>query len=391
VEGAEGTGCASCEKGFLLDTRKDSGTTGLCVASSACTGLSGGDGNGHCTFLGCSEIQDCIACNPDDTDQCGVCAAGLLVNKLLGSQGTSCLTVSRCGSQGGVAGKDRNGIPVCEDAGGSTGCADGQLADQRSSTVAENKGKCIDKQTCTDDPLAKEGTGADAGRCVDKECAKIKGCKSCDANAEAKCATCDDTKNYIQDKRKAADPLTCVLKEDCTKDLLAKFDDKDSPTACVAKECAKIENCATCKADEEAKCASCKDGYAIGTGDKDGTCVENECEENGHCSLCDDKKACLVCDKDYALDTRKDSTTTKGKCVLESACEGENEEVVDNDAKTGKICQDKTPAPSGCTDATLVAASCKTCAAGPEDATKMVCSECNAQDTAETPNDLFLN
>jgi len=197
VEGAEGTGCASCEKGFLLDTRKDSGTTGLCVASSACTGLSGGDGNGHCTFLGCSEIQDCIACEVSHPERCGICADP---RESPSADGLSCQP-NTC-LHGPTAVADCSKCESFQSGEAGLACAACKGGYYLSTLTGDTQGSCLTREECRASG-GMLGTSGDSGdsesvaACVPMSC-EDGNCKDCSGGA-SECQECEE--DYLWGKR----------------------------------------------------------------------------------------------------------------------------------------------------------------------------------------------
>jgi len=361
--------CVTCKEGFLLDTRKDSGTTGLCVASSACTGLSGEDGEGHCIYLGCSEIPGCIACLASDPGQCGVCSdpnkspsddglscqpntclhgppavadcskceplqngdaglacaacnAGYYLSTLTGDTQGSCLTRDDCRASGGMLGTsgdsgDSESVAVClpmscEDehcddcSGGASECQECKEGFLVDERTGGTSGTCISKEMCI-------GVFKEEGKtCVDKACVFDPNCAICDTT-ESQCAACKE--GFLLDQRGGLSSGQCIQSTTCTGDLL-----KEESGKCVSKACSSIDRCATCGVPEF-QCASCASGFHL-----DGSaCIADDCHTKPdpvlNCDTCSESVAteCKTCLPGYTLNTTA-GTCEENDCASLANC-----------------------------------------------------------------------
>jgi len=263
-ENGQATACTKCAKGYKVGDAS-SGHEGECIAESS--------------PIECTEALTAAHCKTcaEKADTCTECAQNYFLNEVAANPAAAdqCLDETGCGNAGGVT--DTTGeVPICK--------------------KPEEKEDCLNGKTA------------------------VPGCKKCDTTDATKCAACDTDNDYIQDKTgPAGSPLTCILKEDCTNDLLAKLDNTDATlaTACLAKECASVEGCASCDATTEANCKTCQEGYTdTAEQGSPATCQKNDCQEaTTHCALClaDADKTCLECSEGYEFGEK--GSADEGKCV----------------------------------------------------------------------------
>jgi len=366
--------CLKCETGFLLDGRA-SGDKTTCLAEENCTGVSEPEGNA-CVDKQCAAAEHCTVCSSVDKGECISCDPGYTPSQY----GLSC-DKNRCDAH--------NNCELCDPRGACITCKAGYILDQRKDGIA---GACVLESDCIGNSLTR--TEGDA--CVDKVCAGIDDCTSCESD-EFRCATC--VSGLLVDQRaKAATPGRCIQEGTCSGDLV-----KVSSGKCVDKACSTIQHCTTCAADET-QCKSCASGYhlvgnaciaddchtrpdpvlncetcseSVATecktcfpgytlNEATGGCEKNDCSSLGNCTFCEvseesDEEAaeleCIQCDEGFLIDLRE-SSDARGTCVPAETCIG----LFGADETTG-TCVDR-----GCGKVEH----CRACEAGRED----YCTQC---------------